>query len=179
AFALVADFGGQWLQFRALESHTVERKAFQHFTEYTRLSMQWETEKFFEHVVRDDCSVLDFVEADYTFLNQRLADYYGIAGVEGTDFRKVTLPADSRRRGVLTQASVLTVSSYSNRTSPVLRGKYILENILNSAPPPPPANVPSLEDKEIGTSKTMREQLEAHRAQAICASCHVRMDPLG
>ncbi|MEO7414873.1 MAG: DUF1592 domain-containing protein [Opitutaceae bacterium] len=179
AFALVENFGGQWLQFRALESHTVERKAFQHFTEYTKMSMQRETEKFIEHIIREDRSVLDFVEADYTFLNQRLAEYYGIPGVEGTDFRKVTLPAETSRRGVLTHASVLTVSSYSNRTSPVLRGKFILENILNSAPPPPPGDVPSLEDKEIGSTKTMREQLEAHRAQPVCASCHVRMDPLG
>lgn len=179
AFALVENFGGQWLQFRALESHTVERKAFQHFTEYTKLSMQRETEKFFEHIMREDRSVLEFVTADYSFLNQRLADYYGIPGVEGPEFRKVTLPPESRRRGVLTHASVLTVSSYSNRTSPVLRGKYILENILNSAPPPPPPDVPSLEDDVAGVSKSLRESLEAHRAKPVCASCHVRMDPLG
>jgi len=179
AFALVEDFGGQWLQFRALESHTVERKAFQHFTEYTKLSMQRETEKFIEHIIREDRSVLDFVDADYSFLNQRLAEYYGIAGVEGSEFRKVALPPESRRKGVLTHASLLTVSSYSNRTSPVLRGKFILENILNSAPPPPPGDVPALEEKDLGVSKSMREQLEAHRAQPVCASCHVRMDPLG
>ena len=179
SFALVENFGGQWLQFRALESHTVERKAFQQFTEYTKMSMQRETEKFIEHIMREDRSVLDFVEADYTFLNQRLADYYGIPGVEGTEFRKVALPPESGRKGVLTQASVLTVSSYANRTSPVLRGKFILENILNSPPPSPPGDVPSLEEKDIGVSKSMREQLEAHRAQPVCASCHVRMDPLG
>ena len=179
AFALVENFGGQWLQFRALESHTVERKAFQHFTEYTKMSMQRETEKFLEHVIREDRSVLDFIDADYTFLNQRLADYYGIPGVEGTEFRQVALPPASRRKGVLTHASVLTVSSYATRTSPVLRGKFILENILNAPPPAPPGDVPSLEEKESGASKSMREQLETHRAQPVCASCHVRMDPLG
>lgn len=179
SFALVENFGGQWLQFRALESHTVERKAFQHFTEYTKFSMQWETEKFIENLIREDRSVLDFVEADYSFLNQRMAEYYGIPGVEGWEFRKVTLPPETKRRGVLTHASVLTVSSYSNRTSPVLRGKFVLENILNSAPPPPPGDVPSLEEADIGVSKSMREQLEAHRAQPVCASCHVRMDPMG
>jgi mono/diheme cytochrome c family protein len=179
AIALVDNFAGQWLQFAAVDSHKVERKVFQHFTEYTKLSMQWETRKFIEHIVREDRSVLDIVEADYSFLNQRMAEYYGISGVEGVEFRKVALPPESHRRGVLTQASVLTMSSYANRTSPVIRGKYILENILNAAPPPPPPNVPTLEEKEIGTSKSMREMLEAHRSQPVCASCHVRMDPLG
>jgi mono/diheme cytochrome c family protein len=179
AFALVENFGGQWLQFRALESHTVERKAFQHFTNYTRMSMQRETEKFFEHLMREDRSVLDFIEANYSFLNQRLAEYYGIPGVEGTGFRKVTLPPESQRQGVLTHASVLTVSSYANRTSPVLRGKFILENILNSPPPPPPGDVPGLGEEAIGVTRTMRQQLEAHRSNPVCASCHVRMDPLG
>jgi hypothetical protein len=179
AFALVENFGGQWLQFRALESHTVERKAFQHFTNYTRMSMQQETEKLFSYIMQEDRSVLDFVEANYSFLNQRLAEYYGISGVEGIGFRKVALPREARRQGVLTHASVLTVSSYANRTSPVLRGKFILENILNSPPPPPPGDVPSLGEEAIGVTKTMREQLELHRANPVCASCHVRMDPLG
>jgi hypothetical protein len=179
SFALVENFGGQWLQFRALESHSLERKAFQHYTDYTRMSMQQETEKFFEHIMREDRSVLDFVDANYTFLNERLANFYGIPGVKGTEFRKVDLPADSHRRGVVTHASVLTVSSYANRTSPVIRGKWVLENILNSAPPPPPPDVPSLKEEELGVANTMREQLEAHRANPTCASCHARMDPLG
>ena len=179
AFALVENFGGQWLQFRALESHTVERKAFQHFTNYTRMSMQRETEKFFENIMREDRSVLEFIDADYSFLNQRLAEYYGIPGVEGTEFRRVKLPPESHRRGVITHASVLTVSSYANRTSPVVRGKWLLENILNSPPPPPPGDVPALAEEAIGVSLSMREQLEAHRAKPVCASCHVRMDPLG
>jgi len=179
SFAVTENFGGQWLQFRALESHSLERKAFQQYTDYTRMSMQQETEKFFDYIMREDRSVLDFVDADYSFLNQRMAEYYGIPGVKGTEFRKVSLPITSYRRGVITQASVLTVSSYANRTSPVIRGKWVLENILNSAPPPPPANVPSLKEEEIGVSKTMRQQLEAHRANPVCASCHARMDPLG
>jgi hypothetical protein len=108
-----------------------------------------------------------------------MAEYYGIPGVKGTEFRKVTLPVSSYRRGVITQASVLTVSSYANRTSPVIRGKWVLENILNSAPPPPPPNVPSLKEEDLGVSTTMRQQLEAHRANPVCASCHARMDPLG
>jgi len=179
SFALVENFGGQWLQFRALESHSLERKNFQQYTDYTRMSMQQETEQFFDYIMRQDRSVLDFIDAKYSFLNQRMAEYYGIPGVKGTEFRKVDLPAASHREGVITQASVLTVSSYANRTSPVIRGKWVLENILDAPPPPPPANVPSLKEEEIGVSKTMREQLEAHRANPVCASCHARMDPLG
>ncbi len=179
AFALVENFGGQWLQFRALESHTVERKAFQGYTDYTIMSMRQETEKFFEHIMLDDRSVLDFLDADYSFLNDRMADYYGIPGVQGAEFRQVSLPPGSHRRGVITQASVLTVSSYANRTSPVIRGKWILENILNSPPPPPPANVPSLKEEAIGVTSSLRQQLEAHRANPVCAGCHARMDPLG
>jgi mono/diheme cytochrome c family protein len=179
SFALVENFGGQWLQFRALESHSLERKNFQQYTDYTRMSMQQETENFFAYIMREDRSVLDFIDANYSFLNQRMAEYYGIPGVEGAEFRKVDLPPESHRQGVITQASVLTVSSYANRTSPVIRGKWVLENILNAAPPPPPPNVPSLKEEEIGVSTTMRQQLEAHRANPICASCHARMDPLG
>ena len=179
SFALVDDFGGQWLQFRALESHSLERKAFQQYTDYTRMSMQQETEKFFDYIMREDRPITDFIDAKYSFLNQRLADYYGIAGVTGAEFQKVALPPESHRQGVITQASILTVSSYANRTSPVIRGKWVLENILNAPPPPPPANVPSLKEEEIGVNVTMRQQLEAHRANPVCASCHARMDPLG
>ncbi len=132
----------------------------------------------FEHVLREDRPILDFIDGNYTFLNQRLAEFYGIAGVKGHEFRKVDLTG-TRRGGVLTQASVLTVSSYPNRTSPVLRGKWILENILNAPPPPPPPNVPSLDERAVGKSASLREQLEKHRANATCASCHARMDPLG
>jgi hypothetical protein len=172
------DFGGQWLQTRALETHTPERPKFQQFTEYTRMSMMKETELFFQYILREDRSVLDFIDADYTFLNQRLAEFYKILGVKGHEFRKVALNGP-QRGGVWTHASVLTVSSYANRTSPVLRGKWILENLLNAPPPPPPADVPNLEDAAVGKSVTLREQMEMHRASPACASCHARMDPLG
>jgi hypothetical protein len=177
ARALVENFGGQWLRTRALESHTPDRNRFPEFTDYTRMSMRRETELFFGHVLREDRPVTDFLDADYTFLNQRLAEFYGIPKVKGHEFRKVELAGS--RGGVWRQASVLTVSSYGNRTSPVLRGKWILETLLNSPPPPPPPDVPVLDEKEVGRSVSLREQLEKHRANAACASCHARMDPLG
>jgi hypothetical protein len=133
---------------------------------------------FFQYVMRTDRSILDFIDGQYTFLNERLARHYGIRGVTGTGFRKVDL-AGTGRGGILTQASVLTVSSYGNRTSPVLRGKWVLENILNAPPPPPPPNVPSLNEDAVGSSASLRQQMEEHRKNAVCASCHSRMDPLG
>lgn len=176
----VKNFGGQWLQVRALESVTPDFEAFGAFDEYLRLSMREETEHFLAHVLRENGSLLDLIDADYTFLNNRLAEFYGIPGIEGTNFRKVQLPADGPRGGVVTQASVLTVSSYATRTSPVLRGKWILENLLNQAPPPPPPNVPALEAaSKNNPNASMREQLALHRTNATCAACHVRMDPLG
>jgi hypothetical protein len=178
ARALVENFGGQWLQTRALESHTPDRTKFPEFTDYTRMSMQKETELFFEHVLREDRPILDFLDAPYTFLNQRLAEFYGVPGVKGHEFRKVDLTA-TPRRGVLAHASILTVSSYASRTSPVLRGKWILENLLNAPPPPPPADVPSLDERPLGKSVSVRAQLERHRADPNCASCHARTDPLG
>jgi hypothetical protein len=178
ARALVDNFGGQWLRTRALETHLPNRTKFTDFTDYTRMSMKLETELFFEHIMREDRPVLDFLDADYTFLNQRLAEFYGIGGVKGLEFRKVELQG-SERGGVWRQASVLTVSSYPDRTSPVLRGKWILENLLNTPPPPPPADVPILDEREVGKSVSLREQLEKHRNNATCASCHARMDPLG
>jgi hypothetical protein len=178
ASALVENFGGQWLRTRALESLTPDRTKFPEFTDYTRLSMQKETELFFEHILRADRPILDFIDANYTFLNQRLAEFYKIGGVKGHAFRKVDLTG-TQRGGVLTQASVLTVSSYPNRTSPVLRGKWILEKMLNAPPPPPPPNVPSLDEHAVGKSASLRQQLEQHRANAMCASCHARLDPLG
>jgi hypothetical protein len=178
AYALVENFGGQWLQTRALETHTPDRAKFLEFTDYTRMSMKKETDFFFEHIIRNDCSILDFLGANYTFLNQRLAEFYGIPGVKGHEFRKVDLTG-TRRGGVWTQASVLTVSSYANRTSPVLRGKWILENLLNAPPPAPPAEVPGLDEQALGKTVSLRAQLEKHRANATCASCHARMDPLG
>jgi Protein of unknown function (DUF1592)/Protein of unknown function (DUF1588)/Protein of unknown function (DUF1587)/Protein of unknown function (DUF1585)/Protein of unknown function (DUF1595)/Planctomycete cytochrome C len=176
--ALAENFGGQWLQFRALESTTRDRERFPDFEDYLRLSMRRETSGFLEHVVREDRSVLDFIDGRYSFLNERLARHYGIPGVVGPQFRKVDLTG-SPRAGVLTHASVLTVSSYATRTSPVLRGKWILENLLNAPPPEPPPDVPNLDESAIGSAASLRVQLEEHRKNAICASCHRRMDPLG
>ncbi len=178
AHALAEQFGGQWLQFRALESLTRDRDKFPDFEDYLRLSMRRETELFIETIIRDDRSVLDFINGRYSFLNERLARHYGIPNVSGPQFRQVDLTG-TPRGGVLTQGSVLAVSSYATRTSPVLRGKWVLDNLLNAPPPEPPADVPNLDETKIGTAASMREQLEEHRKNAICASCHRRMDPLG
>ena len=178
AHALAEQFGGQWLQFRALESVTRSRERFPDFEDYLRLSMRRETELFVEHLIQEDRSILDFIDARYSFMNERLARHYGISGVLGPEFRRVDLTG-TPRGGVLTQGSVLTVSSYATRTSPVLRGKWILDNLFNAPPPAPPPDVPNLDEKAIGTAASMRKQLEAHRKDPTCASCHRRMDPLG
>ena len=177
--AIVENFGGQWLELRKLESFKPDAERFPEFDEYLRMSMRRETELFFENIVRNDLSLVDFIDAKYSFLNQRLADFYGIAGVTGPEFRKIQLGDNPQRGGVLTQASVLAVSSYTTRTSPVLRGKWILENILNAPPPPPPPDVPNLDDSKVGATASLRQQLEEHRKNTVCASCHARMDPLG
>jgi len=130
-------------------------------------------------VLRENRPISDFLNANYTFLNERLARHYGVAGVSGSEFRKVELPAGTPRGGILTHASVLTVSSYPSRTSPVIRGKYVLQNILGAPPPPPPPDVPVLDEAAIGAVTSMRQQLEKHRADATCAACHSKMDPLG
>jgi hypothetical protein len=179
ADALIDNFGGQWLQVRKLESVKPDHKKFPDFDEYLRLSMAQETKMFFESILREDRSVLDFIDADYSYLNERLARFYGVADVQGPEFRKVLFAHDAQRGGLLTQASVLTISSYANRTSPVLRGKWVLENFVGAPPPPPPPDVPNLDETKIGTTSSMREQLEQHRKNATCASCHARMDPLG
>jgi len=176
--ALAENFAGQWLQFRALESAKPDRERFPEFDEYLRMSMREETERFFDSVVHDDRSIFDLLVGKYTFVNERLADFYGIPGVVGPEFRRVDLTG-TPRGGILTQGSVLTVSSYANRTSPVLRGKWILENVLNTPPPPPPPNVPNLDVAAVGTAVSLRQQLEEHRKNPTCASCHSRMDPLG
>jgi hypothetical protein len=176
--ALVENFGGQWLQLRNLDSWKPDPDKFPEFDADLREAMKRETQMFFEAIVREDRSVLDFLDAKFTYLNERLAEHYGIPGVEGPRMRRVALTGD-QRSGVLTQASVLTVSSYPTRTSPVIRGKWVLENILNTPPPPPPPGVPNLNEETVGTSASLRQQLEQHRANATCASCHSRMDPLG
>lgn len=179
ADALANNFLGQWLQTRALESAKPDAKKFPDFDEYLRLSMARETTMFFKSILHEDRSILDFIDADYSYLNERLARFYGLTEVQGPEFRKVAFARDTQRGGLLTHASVLTISSYANRTSPVLRGKWVLDNLLGSPPPPPPPDVPNLNEEKIGTTSSMREQLELHRKNPICASCHVRMDPLG
>ena len=177
--ALTQNFAGQWLYLRRLEYQKPDRRAFPDFDVRLRNAMQTETEMFFDGVVRENRSALDFLDANYTYLNQRLAEHYGIPGVYGTTFRKVQLDPALHRGGLLGQGSVLTVTSYNNRTSVVLRGKWILENLLAAAPPPPPPLVPSLNDAKNGKAMTIRQQMEVHRANPVCASCHTKMDPLG
>jgi len=178
AKSLVENFAGQWLQLRNIPSWRPDPEKYPQFDDALRTAMQRETELFFEYIVREDRNVLDFISADYSFLNERLARHYGVQGVKGTYFRKVTLNGEERG-GVMTHGSVLTVSSYPTRTSPVLRGKWILENILATPPPPPPAGVPDLAEKAANSAKDLRAALEKHRASAGCASCHSRLDPLG
>jgi len=149
------------------------------FDDALRFAMRRETELFIDNVIRQNGSVLELLDANYTFLNERLARFYGIPGVTGPEFRKVDVSGTERGGGVLAQASVLTVSSYSTRTSPVLRGKWILENILNAPPPAPPPGIPPLEESKAGQDATLRQQMEQHRKNPTCASCHSRMDPLG
>jgi hypothetical protein len=178
AAALIDNFAGQWLELRNLDSIHPDPVQFPEFDNQLRQAMYTETRTFFASVVQEDHSILDFIDAKYTFLNERLAKFYGIPGVEGNQFRRVELDG-TQRSGVLTQASVLAITSYPTRTSPVLRGKWIMENVLNTPPPPPPPGVGSLDEKGGPLSGTMRQQMERHRANPICAGCHVRMDPLG
>ena len=177
--ALVSNFVGQWLYLRNMRSVSPDPVAFPSFDENLREAFQRETELFFESMLREDRSVLDLLDADYTFVNERLARHYQIPHIYGSHFRRVTLN-DEERRGLLGQGSILTVTSYPNRTSPVLRGKWLLENILGTPPPPPPPNVPALKDRgEDGEALSVRQRMEQHRANPACASCHARMDPPG
>jgi Protein of unknown function (DUF1592)/Protein of unknown function (DUF1588)/Protein of unknown function (DUF1585)/Protein of unknown function (DUF1595)/Protein of unknown function (DUF1587)/Planctomycete cytochrome C len=177
--ALVENFADQWLQIRALAAATPDPKTFPQFDEGLRNAMQAETELYFEYIMRADRSVLEFIDSDYTFLNERLAKLYGIPGVQGDGFQRVSLKG-SERGGLLTQASILTVTSTATRTSPVKRGKWVLENILGTPPPPPLPEVPPLpEGSAAQLTGTLRQRLEQHRADPACASCHARMDPIG
>jgi len=177
ADALVSNFAGQWLQLRNVETVKPDPVIFP-FDEALRRAFLTETELFVSSLVREDRSLLDLVSADYTFVNQRLAEHYGIPRIYGSQFRRVTLPAGNRR-GLLGHGSVLTVTSYPNRTSVVQRGKWVLENLLGTPPPPPPADVPELKAAPHGKVVSMREQMQAHRANPTCAACHARMDPIG
>jgi uncharacterized protein DUF1592/uncharacterized protein DUF1588/uncharacterized protein DUF1585/uncharacterized protein DUF1587/uncharacterized protein DUF1595 len=176
---LVSNFAGQWLYLRNLSRVQPDPDVFPEFDENLRQAFQRETELLLEDILREDRSVVDLLNANFTYLNERLARHYQIADVHGSNFRRVSL-TDSDRFGLLGQGSILTVTSYPTRTSPVLRGKWILENLLGTPPPPPPANVPDLKDHaEDGRALSLREQMEKHRADSTCASCHARMDPLG
>src|SRR5262245_37133564 len=177
--AFVSNFGGQWLHLRNLATITPDPDIFPNFDEGLRQSFRRETELFFESILRENRSVFDLLDANYTFLNQRLAEHYGVRGVYGSQFRRVEL-SDPNRSGLLGQGSILTVTSYPNRTSVVQRGKWVLENLLGAPPPPPPPDVPDLKPRgKDGRLLSMREQMDAHRANPICASCHARMDPIG
>lgn len=175
--ALVENFAGQWLQLRNLESAQPDPDRFPDFDEPLRAAMRRETEFFFRSILQEDRSLIDFLDADYTFLNQRLARHYGHPGVEGPHFRRIDI-AGGQRGGLIAQASILTVSSYPTRTSPVLRGKWILETLLGTPPPPPP-EMETLEEEPNGAQMTLRERLEKHRSLPACAACHEKMDALG
>lgn len=178
--ALVDNFAGQWLHTRNVSGLQPSPELLFRFDDNLRLAFEQETKLFFGSIVRENRSVLDLLDADYTFLNERLARHYGIPGVQGERFRRVSLPPDSVRRGLLGHGSVLTGTSRSNRTSPVIRGKWIMENILGAPPPPPPPNVPDLvEERDPRKVLPMREQMAAHRANPVCAACHAQMDQLG
>jgi hypothetical protein len=175
---LVENFASQWLQLRDLRNVVPDPDLFPEFDESLRESFRRETELFIESQLRADRAISELLTADYSFLNERLARHYGVPGVSGSRFRRVTLPAE--RNGVLGHGSILTITAYPNRTSPVLRGKWLLENILGTPPPPPPPDVPALSDKGAnGQRQSVRERLEAHRANPACATCHAQMDPLG
>ncbi len=179
--SLVTNFAEQWLYLRDIEAKQPDEVLFPDFDETLRAAFRRETELFLDSVLRGNRSVLDLLTANYTFVNQRLARHYGIPNVEGSYFRRVSLPEGSVRGGLLGQGSILTNTSYATRTSPVLRGKWVLENLLSAAPPPPPPNVPALktEAAEPGKTLSMREAMTQHRANPACAGCHARMDPIG
>jgi mono/diheme cytochrome c family protein len=179
AEALTTNFASQWLYLRNLAAAVPNLRLYPDFDDNLRQGFRRETELFFQSIVQDDRSVLDLLDADYTFLNERLARHYDVPNVYGDRFRRVALPKDSGRRGLLGHGSILTVTSHSTRTSPVRRGKWILENILGTPPPPPPANVPPLKENGSSGARTMRELMAEHRSNAVCAACHRSIDPLG
>ena len=179
ARSLASNFADQWLYLRNLDSLTPDSRLFPDFDDNLRQAFRRETELFFESVLRENRNVLDLLKADYTYLNERLAKHYEIAGIYGSHFRKVALTPETRRGGLLRQGSVLSVTSYATRTSPVIRGHWILGNLLGTPPPPPPPNVPTLKEKTISASLSVRERLAEHRANSACASCHDIMDPVG
>ena len=179
AASLVTNFAAQWLYLRNLPAVSPDFIVFPDFDETLRRALRRETELFFESVVREDRGVLDLITADYTFLNERLARHYGMPGVAGSHFRRVPLPPGSPRGGLLGHGSILAVTGYATRTSPVVRGKWVLENLLGTPPPPPPPNVPPLDEAKSAAALSMRERMEEHRRNPTCAACHALMDPVG
>ncbi|HUE70957.1 MAG TPA: DUF1592 domain-containing protein [Pirellulaceae bacterium] len=177
--SLVTNFAGQWLHLRNLEAMTPDLRLFPDFDDNLRQAMRQETESLVESVLREDRSALNLLKADYTYLNERLAQHYGIGHIYGTRFRRVSLGDEGERGGLLKHGSLLTVTSYATRTSPVLRGKWILENLMGTPPPPPLPDVPALKDNTVAANLTVRQRLSEHRANAACASCHDLIDPLG
>jgi hypothetical protein len=177
--SLVTNFASQWLHLRNLASITPDMRLFPGFDDNLRQAFQEETELFFESILREDRSALDLLRANYTFVNERLAKHYGIPHVYGDRFRRIPLDGDSRRAGLLRHASILTVTSYATRTSPVIRGKWVLENILGVPPPPPLPDVPALKDNTVDGNLSVRKRLAEHRSNATCAACHNLMDPVG
>lgn len=177
--SLVSNFAGQWLYLRNLESFIPDMRLFPDFDDNLRQAMRQETELLLERIVREDRSVLELLKAGDTFLNERLAKHYGIPHVYGSRFRRVALDEESQRGGLLRHGSILAVTSYATRTSPVIRGNWILKNLIGEPPPPPPPNVPALEDNTVAASLPVRERLKAHRANEACAGCHQIMDPVG
>jgi mono/diheme cytochrome c family protein len=177
--ALADNFAAQWLETRNLDSMKPDPQKFPDWGPELREAMRTETRLFFDYILRQNRPMADFLDAKYTFLNERLAKHYGLPDVHGDEFRKVDLANTDQRGGILSQASVLTVSSYPTRTSVVIRGKYVLQEILGTPPAPPPPDVPPLDEAAVGTSLSLRQQMEKHRSNAVCASCHSKMDPLG
>jgi mono/diheme cytochrome c family protein len=180
AAALVNNFAGQWLYLRNVSSTRPDTQLFPDYDDNLRQAMRRETELLFDSIIREDRGALELLTARYTFVNERLARHYGMPNIYGSQFRRVALSDDDPRGGLLGQASILTVTAYPNRTSPVIRGKWILENILNAPPPPPPPNVPDLQERNAeGKVLSMRDRMVQHRSNPVCATCHTMMDPLG
>jgi hypothetical protein len=177
--ALVDNFAAQWLHLRNLASMTPDMRLFPAFDENLRQAFRQETELFVDSVLREDRSVLDLLRANYTFVNERLAKHYGIPHVYGSHFRRIALDEGSDRGGLLRQGSILTVTSYATRTSPVVRGKWVLDNLLGVPPPPPLPDVPALKDNTVDGNLSVRKRLAEHRSNATCAGCHNLMDPIG
>jgi hypothetical protein len=179
SYNLASNFAGQWLRLRNLASVDPNVRLYPDFDDNLRQAFRLETELFVDSILREDRSALDLLKADYTFLNERLAKHYGIPFVYGSRFRRVTLGPDSKRGGLLRHGSILAVTSYATRTSPVIRGVWVLNNIFGAPPPPPLPNVPALEENSVAANLPMRQRLAAHRSNPVCANCHRTIDPVG